>query len=269
MPQLLRDFIKETGDLRQEISRLRTTRLNSQADQEKIQAHIDRYFRAVRPTIVTAIGQDELVAQVDTLMQKILPLSHKRTATATFKQLFAGLKRKLIDLETKATCETPESAGGPSLLPIDTHIIETLSGLKPSAALAYEQALIDLADERRKSYRGPATDLREALRETLDHLAPDSEVTSQPGFQLVPKAEGPTMKQKVRYILSHRGLSRSLSETSEQATESVETAIGSFVRSVYTRSNISTHTPTDRDEVLRVRDWVRVVLCELLAIRSA
>ena len=242
--------------------------MNSRPEREKIQAHIDRYFRAVRPTIVTAIGPDELVINIDTLMHEILVLSHKRTTTVTFKQLFAGLRRKLIELETKATCGTPESTGGLSALPIDTLIIETLAGLKPSAALAYEQALKDLSDERRRSYRGPATDLREALRETLDHLAPDSEVSSQPGFRLEPDAKGPTMKQKVRYLLSHRGLAGAFSETSERAAEAVDLAVGSFVRSVYNRSSMSTHTPTDRSEVLRVRDLVRVVLCELLSLQA-
>ena len=54
------------------------------------------------------------------------------------------------------------------------------------------------------------------------------------------------------------------------AAEAIETVFGSFVRSAYTRLGMSTHThtPTDRDEVLRVRDWVRIVLCELPSIQS-
>ena len=111
--------------------------------------------------------------------------------------------------------------------------------------------------------------MREALRETLDHLAPDSAVTSQPGFKLEPDAKGPTMRQKVRFILAQRGIAGTFSETSERAAEAVDLAVGAFVRSVYSRSSISTHQPTDRSEVLRVREWVRIVLCELLSVPAS
>ena len=32
---------------------------------------------------------------------------------------------------------------------------------------------------------------------------------------------------------------------------------------------MSTHTPTNRDEVIRVRDFVKLALCELLEIHEA
>jgi hypothetical protein len=146
-------------------------------------------------------------------------------------------------------------------------MITTLKALLPSAALSYEQALLDLSQEQRLSWRGPAADLREALRETLDHLAPDEEVVSAPGYKQEPGTHGPTMKQKVRFILRSRGLSKAVSATTEDATSSIDEAIGSFVRSVYTRSSVSTHTPTEKSEVRRVLDLVRVVLSELLEIR--
>src|SRR5690606_26559968 len=131
-------------------------------------------------------------------------------------------------------------------------------------AMSYEQALIDLRTEDRLSWRGPATDLREALREVLDKLAPDDEVKAAPGFKPEPDARGPTMKQKVRYVLRNRRVSKSISEPTENAATAVDEALGAFVRSVYTRSSVSTHTSTSRGEALRVLDLVRVVLCELL-----
>jgi hypothetical protein len=146
-------------------------------------------------------------------------------------------------------------------------IVTTLRALLPSAALSYEQALIDLDQPERLSWRGPATDLREALRETLDHLAPDTDVKGSAGYKQEADTRGPTMKQKVRYILKNRGVSKMLAAPAEDATVSIDEAIGNFVRSVYTRSSVSTHTPTDKNEVLRILDFVRVVLCELLEVR--
>jgi hypothetical protein len=103
----------------------------------------------------------------------------------------------------------------------------------------------------------------------LDHLAPDTEVVEMPGYRQEPDAKGPTMKQKVRFVLRSRGTPKAAAATAETATDAVEAALGTFVRSVYTRSSVSTHTPTDRGEVARVADLVRVVLCEMLEIRGA
>jgi hypothetical protein len=75
------------------------------------------------------------------------------------------------------------------------------------------------------------------------------------------------MKQKVRHILRKRGVGKTAMQSPEAAAQAVDEIIGTFVRGVYTRSSISTHTPTDRAEILRVRDWVRVALCELLEVR--
>lgn len=154
----------------------------------------------------------------------------------------------------------------PPVEPADQRIIEHLRTRLPSAALSYQQAVHDLRAPKRHSWRGPATDLREALRETLDHLAPDTEVTAQEGFRLEEGAKGPTMRQKVRFVLRQRGVSKTAMQTPESAVDAVELTVGSFVRSVYTRSSISAHTPTDRMEVIRVRDWVRAALRELLNI---
>lgn len=150
--------------------------------------------------------------------------------------------------------------------PIDDRILRALDEQLPAAAASYRQALTDLGSTARFSWRGPAADLREALRETLDFLAPDAVVVAQPGFALEEGARGPTMKQKVRYILRERKISASVAQTSESAVVAVDEALGSFVRSVYTRSSVSTHTPTDKGEVVRIKNLVRVALVELLDI---
>src|SRR5205823_1474125 len=82
----------------------------------------------------------------------------------------------------------------------DKRIIETLSELLPTAALSYQQAIADLADDSRVSFRGPALELRETLRTTLDHLATDDAVTAEDNYVQEKDRHGPTMKQKVRFI---------------------------------------------------------------------
>lgn len=149
---------------------------------------------------------------------------------------------------------------------IDERIIATLDEVCPAAAVSYKQALADIGGPERHSWRGPATDLREALRETLDALAPDKDVQDQPGFKLETNAVRPTMKQKAKYILKNRGRKGGQLSNPETVINNIEDMVGGLVRSVYTRSSVSTHTTTNRDEVVRVHSWVRLVLCELLEI---
>lgn len=267
MIQMLRDALSRVDTVQRDLARLKAKQVNSKADRAALQCLVDDYFRTTRPSIAVHPTLQAKLAEVDAILQDVLNLSHKRTPVATFRKLLSRCKATLIELEALSLTNSQQK---PGMLPtggVDEKILQTLHRLVPSAAASYEQALLDLDHAVRKSYRGPATDLREALRETLDHLAPDDSVTKQTGYKAEPNTHGPTMKQKVRYILGTRGMMRTLTEPSERAADAIDEAVGAFVRSVYTRSNVSTHTPTDRNEVLRIRDWVRVVMCELLEIR--
>jgi hypothetical protein len=225
---------------------------------------VDSYFREHREHFV--IGGLKNIEELDARMHQLLETAQRHSIAATYRSVLKALDRQLYDSEKSALLVG--SAGNQNRHdPVDVLILATLSSLLPSAARSYEQALSDLRTPARLSWRGPAADLREALREALDHLAPDEAVVAQPGFKLEKDTTGPTMKQKVRHILRSRGLSKSAMQSPEAATETVDEIVGTFVRGVYTRSSVSTHTPTDRNEILRLRNWVRVALCELLEVR--
>ena len=66
-------------------------------------------------------------------------------------------------------------------------IVETLDDFLPSAAQSYRQGVQDLySGVPRFSYRGTACELREALQETLDYLAPDEDITNSHGSSWSP-----------------------------------------------------------------------------------
>jgi hypothetical protein len=161
-----------------------------------------------------------------------------------------------------------DQTGGevPELSPVELRILSTIEKLCPTAADSYKQAIEDLNNESRFSWRGTAGELREALREVLDTLAPDEEVQKGPGFKLEKDARGPTMKQKVAFVLKSRKQPEAARKTVEQAADVVEEKVGGFVRSVYNRSSVSVHTSRDKSEVLSVKRFVDTVLVELLEI---
>lgn len=267
MVELVRDFAARVKQLRRDIRALSTERVRRKSHREEARAIVDFYFRNLREQATIAGASADLIAGVDTTMHKMLEATHKRSTKNSYDSLLKSLTKQLLSIE-KAVLEGPSVPTGPTFEAIDKRIVETLARILPSAARAYEQALRDLAGPERLSWRGPATDLRESLREVLDHLAPDEHVMAESNFKLEKEQTRPTMRQKVRFILKKRGLSASASKSPEGAAEAVDEIVGGFVRSVYTRSAISAHTPTDRAEVLRVHTYVRAALCELLEVHE-
>lgn len=229
---------------------------------EQLHAVASTYFSFVRPTLP---DKNEDVANADMLFRQLHDLSRKNPSRQKCLIALTDSRKLLIRLEGAALAQAATKSAG-KITANDELIISSLKDLCPPAAASYSQALEDLAQTERNSWRGPATELREALRETLDKLAPDKDVETMPGFKTEADAKRPTMKQKVRFILRNRGMNGGQIETSEDTVKFVEDSLGGITRSVYNRTSVSTHMPTTRDEVVRIHALVRLLLCELLAI---
>lgn len=145
-------------------------------------------------------------------------------------------------------------------------ILDTLAALLPSCAASYEQALRDIAQGARVSWRGTATELRETLREVMDHLAPDDKVAATPNFQLEASQNRPTQKQKVRYILKARRSSSAAVTVAEASLDTVEEAVATLARSTYQRGSVSTHIGTTGKEIKSLKRYVDALLAELLEV---
>ncbi|WP_407353989.1 hypothetical protein [Luteimonas sp. R10] len=259
-------FIAEIEKQRKALRAYSGKQIHSSVVRNNLRGLAESYFREVRPNLINPTDDETHITAVDSTMQQLVQACHRRARASIYGDLLRKAKAHLVQLDS-SSLSTDRQPAQPEKTGADARIITTLRALLPSAALSYEQALLDLSQPERLSWRGPATDLREALRETLDRLAPDEEVRGMPGYKDEPDTRGPTMKQKVRFILRSRQTAKALAATTEDATKSVDESIGAFVRSVYTRSSISTHTPTEKNEVLRILDLVRVVLSELLEVR--
>jgi hypothetical protein len=135
----------------------------------------------------------------------------------------------------------------------------------PSAAISYQQVIADISNSR-VSYKGSIAELREVLREVLDYLAPDVDVLTVPGFKLEKDRSGPTMKQKVRFILKNRKKTASAIDAPENAAALVDEGIAKLARATYDRGSLSAHTTASREEAMSIKRYLDSVLCELLEI---
>ena len=205
---------------------------------------------------------------LDSEMQYLIGLATGKNSKASYQRLVRTIKSKRKDIETGLDfligAETP--AAQPATGKVEAAILSTLETMIPSAAASYKQVLVDIQESGRISYRGTAAELREVVREVLDYLAPDADVMSSAGFKLEPGLKGPSMKQKVRFILRARKAGDSERQTAEDSVQHLDENIPSLGRAVYTRGSTAVHTVRPLEEVLNFKLYADAVLGELLAI---
>jgi hypothetical protein len=245
--------------------------VNTAQLKDTAQAAIQHYFRQCRPEALQAGIVEAELQPIDQGFQNLLKLTNGNNPVRRYKTELSALQsaKIAIDAERERRIGQSLARGGTAssfLNGQEATILKTLEQIVPLAALSYRQACTDLAARDRVSYRGTANELREALRELLDHLAPDADVEAHPGFKVEDGQKKPTMKQKVRFILRARGLPATSGEAPEGAVVLVDEMIGKLTRSTYNRSSISAHVSTARGEVCQMKMYVDSVLAELLEI---
>jgi len=252
--------------LQQNLRRSTAVNVNAAGLREEARALVQMYFRRVRPGLLHVVGEDEL-RSLDDGMQDLLRLAQGKNARTSYlgamNRIGKDRTRLSIGRERGFTSLSQKTGQAGGLSASQTRILRTLQSMLPDAAASYEQAHLDLCGER-VSYRGTAVELREVVRETLDHLAPDEAVVREAAFKLEKDRVGPTMRQKAQFILRSRGLSATARKAPQDAVSIVDELTASFVRSTYERGSASTHSKTTRQDVERLRAYVDTVLMELL-----
>ncbi len=268
-----RNFIDELDRFRERIRGGRSVNVNDRETKDAIVAIASRYFKSVRDALCLPGTSDGALKHHDEKWQELLRLAHGNNGRKTYVRVLGQLKRELSEFSVVSLSHKLERGvnGGElsDLTPAEQLIIDTLDRSISSASASYRQGVLDLRGVLRLSYRGTAAEFREALRETLDHLAPDSDVTSQGDFKYEDDQKKPTMKQKVRFVLKKRGWNKTRLSATEHSVSLIENLVGDVMRAVYARASLAIHLETSRREVLQVKRYVDVVLFDLLEISGA
>jgi hypothetical protein len=258
------------ADLVSLTDRLRAGRGNGLADansREACMALARVYFDSVRQSLVEKLGETGALQTLDKQWQAVIRLAHASKTRKVYVEILESLRLQLVEL-TVATLSNPKRATGAVVFisKEEALIAVTLEKILPNAAKAYRQGITDLGDLARVSFRGPACEFRECLREVLDHQAPDAQVMAEPGFKLDSERTGPTTKQKIRFIRRKRRTSQL--DVTEDAVDLIrlDEAAGALTRSIQVRASGVAHAHHERDEVRQLKRYVDAVLCDLLEI---
>ncbi|HPD06262.1 MAG TPA: hypothetical protein PLC08_00040 [Candidatus Bipolaricaulis sp.] len=250
------------------LRKLKTTRINTERDKKYVRDLVTEYFRELRPVLADFCGSETELHPLDTAMQELLRCTQKQASVQRYRDLIRSCQSTLNDLEVRLVKEAQRLSTHVAIGSEETLILATLQKVNPSAAAAYAQGLEDLRAANRKSWRGTIVELREALRETLDTLVPDDEVKAHRGFQPEAGTTHPTMKQKVEFLLRSRRATKSQAKAAADSADVVDQAVARFVRSVYDRASTGVHNEVSKDEAIRLKKYVTIVLAELLEVRE-
>jgi hypothetical protein len=251
------------------ISRHSARTVNASRLRQQARDLVQGYFHDVKGTLQRLGVTDATVRDLDSEMRRLIGLASGRSSKSSYQDVLRNIKseRRRIEtgLEFLIGAESPTSA---TLTGSESAILATLEKMIPNAGASYRQAMLDLQQKSRVSYRGTAAELREVVREVLDQLAPDMDVTSSVGFKLEEGLKGPSMKQKVRFILKARKVPDAAKQTAEDSVKHIDENLPSLSRAVYNRGSMDVHTGRTREEVLNFKLYVDAVLGELLEIHK-
>jgi hypothetical protein len=252
------------------LSRYEAKTVNASRLRQQARDMVQGYFHEVKTALQGLGVTDATMIAIDSEMRRLIGFSIGRNSKASYQDAVRNIKaqRKIVEtgLEFLIGAESPASATPSGS---EAAILVTLEKMIPTAGASYKQALLDVQQQGRVSYRGTAAELREVVREVLDHLAPDADVTGSAGFKLDEGLKGPSMKQKVRFILKARKVPDTAKQTAEDSVKHLDENIPSLGRSVYNRGSMDVHTGRTREEVLNFKLYADAILGELLEIHKA
>ncbi len=267
---MLQQLLDRVAALQARIRRRSSVNVNDRETKAEVVSLVTAFFSECRGALPSTLQNSDGLLAADRSWQNLLRLAQGNSSRKTYNSTLRALKAQLAELHvTFLSSVSDKGVHGSSssdLSAAEQLIIDTLERSLPTAAASYRQGILDLRADQRLSYRGTASEFREALRETLDYLAPDVDVMKQPGFKAEEGQTKPTMKQKVRFVLNSRERSKTQRETVERSIELVGTLAGELARAVYNRASLATHLETTRGEVQQVKRYVDTILYDLLEI---
>lgn len=260
-------WCEQLDHLAARVRRVRGLNVNSSLRGETKEA-VQSYFREVRPRLEKLQLERSYIQYLDREAQRLLELGSGTNRKRGYLEAIRDLEGSRSWLEAAVEIKAGASGALPVTLTTATEaaVLETLRRILPSSALSYQQVLQDLSDGSRTSFRGTAAELREVLRELLDHLAPDEEVLKTQ--KLEKDQRRPSMKQKTMFILKARGVGETGRKPAENAAAALEESVGSLARSVYDQGSLATHMSATRQEVLTFKSYADAVLGDILEIHK-
>jgi hypothetical protein len=247
-----------------------TSREISGQGKKHLRSLIQAWFAQYRPAFIEVVGEDQTISSMDEKMQELLKLTSGDTARRTVVRFCKAIMRHfkenlLVPLSRAYWSQAPErsSAG------YDDQVAVSLKSLDADLADGYEQAILDLENDERLSYRGTAAELREIVTDVLHHLAPTDQVQATEWYKEARRSGArkeptPTRAERTRFILRARAQGSAVTGAAESYMTTVEERLADVVNVTYRRGSAAVHAGAEREELVKLLPYINALLRELL-----
>ncbi|MHB8527128.1 MAG: pPIWI-associating nuclease domain-containing protein [Candidatus Acidiferrales bacterium] len=255
------------------IARLKARRqksVSAPAEIRNIESVVGTWYSRYKNPFTQMLGDERQIAEMDSRMDRLYNLASRRcTRRAVVRAAMAtALYMRdvlLVPLSRSYWARTPERSPAGR----DEAAATRLRKLDPLLADGYEQAVADIEDAKRTSYRGAAAELREVLTGVLHRLAPNEAVEGMDWYKEsrrsgTRKETVPTRAERAKYILRSRMKGSAVTGSAEAHMVSVEGRLGDVVDATYKRGSAATHLGGERDELQSLLPYINALLRELL-----
>lgn len=147
----------------------------------------------------------------------------------------------------------------------DKDVYDALRKISDMLAKGYLQAYQDIQDPKRLSWAGSANEIREVLSHLLRTLAPDDKVTKTSWYKPEANTNGPTRRQRVKYIMKIRETSSNVEKVGD-SIEVLYDKISKLVSDTYSRASEAAHISQNQQEVIRIIKYFEAFARDLLDI---
>ena len=244
--------------------------VSKRAERVNIRAVVGAWFGEYKNAFLKMIGDEQLLAPMDDHLQTILRRASHASARRTLIRDVRSAQRYFND-----TLLVPLSRAYWSRAPqqtpagFDQEAERRLRHLDPDLADSYAQAVSDIEEDGRLSYRGPAGELREVITGVLHILAPTGQVQATEWYREARRSgvrnePTPTRAERVKFVLRNRLEGSAQTETAETFMSSVEERLASVVNSAYKRGSAAAHAGAEQGELQQLLQYINALLRELL-----
>jgi Predicted pPIWI-associating nuclease len=264
------EFLDILEDLIARLKARRPKTVSAPAELRNIESVVGAWYSQYKKPFAQMLGDELQIAVMDSRMDTLFNLasrrSTRRAVIGAAKSAVTYLREELLVPVSRAYwARTPERAPSGR----DDIAASRLRKLDALLADGYEQAIIDLEDTKRISYRGPAAELREVLTGVLHRLAPNEAVQATDWYKESRRSGArrestPTRAERTKYILRSRAKGSAVTDSTEAYMISVEERLGGLVNATYSRGSAAAHLGTERDELQNLLPYINALLRELL-----
>jgi len=271
------EFLDVLERVRVRLKNIKKPIVSSLTERRNLRSIVGAWFSVsgYRDTFAQIVGEEEHIAAMDLKMQAILKLASEPSARRTVVRTVSAAIRHfrdtlLMPLSRAYWSQAPERTPAG----LDEKAENGLRLLDANLADGYKQAVLDIEDVDRLSYRGPAAELREILTNVLHILAPNPKVEATDWYREARRSGArkeptPTRAERTKFILRSREKGSAVTEAGESFMNSVEERLANVVNATYKRGSAATHGGTERDELVNMLQYINALLRELLPSSSA